>query len=54
VRGCENFWYKGGSLRTRLLINKPFVEYAIPISKKPEEVIFNDFNSVLAEVRYIK
>lgn len=44
----------GGSLRTRLLINKPFVEYAIPISKKPKEVIFNDFNSVLAKVRYIK
>lgn len=38
----------------RLIIDKPFEEFSIPSMLKPEKIIFNDFSSVLAKVKYEK
>jgi hypothetical protein len=47
--------FKGDQLaRLRFTIDKPYEEFSIPSPLKPEEIIFNDFHSVLAEVKYEK
>jgi hypothetical protein len=40
--------------RIRLTIDKPFEEFSIRSASKPEEIVFNDFSSVLAKVKYEK
>jgi aminopeptidase N len=43
----------GSSQRLRVVIDKPIVDIPLPhLPAKPDEIIFNDFNSVLAEVEY--
>ena len=46
--------FKGDKFfRLRVLIDKPVTEFALPpLSLKPERIIFNDLNSVLAKVKY--
>ncbi len=47
--------FKGDqSARLRFTIDKPYEEFSIPSPLKPEKIIFNDFNSVLADVKYEK
>jgi hypothetical protein len=43
----------GQCYRTRALIDRPQVEFKLPpLPLKPEKIVFNDFNSVLAKVVY--
>jgi len=47
--------FKGNkSVCLRITVNKPTVELSFPSPMKPEKIIFNDFNSVLAKVKYVK
>lgn len=47
--------FKGDQFaRLRFSVDEPFEEFSIPSPLKPEKIIFNDFRSVLAEVKYEK
>ena len=38
----------------RITVDKPIKEFSFPSPMKPEKIIFNEFNSVLAKVKYVK
>ena len=47
--------FKGDQFaRLRITIDEPVKEFSLPSPLKPEKIIFNDFNSVLAKVKYVK
>jgi hypothetical protein len=47
--------FKGDQFaRLRLNVDQPSKDFTIPSPLKPEKIIFNDFNSVLAKVDYVK
>lgn len=47
--------FKGDQFaRLRITIDKPKKEFSFPSPMKPEKIIFNEFNSVLAKVKYVK